>query len=240
MAQNIGSFDNIDEVFKDPVGNIKRSLVALPSNPSAMLLVFANIVFIIFAIFSNLTLQDVLLVYWSQSIIIGFFTVVRMIVYPSFLDLPKISLGNEVSAVETNLATKIGLSLFFIFHYGLFHLVYFFFIGGGFRDFGYLIIGAGLFFITHLVSFIINYKSDISKKWELGVIMLSAYPRIIPMHMGIIFGALIFTIISIPLSVIFGSGIAFRVGEIVVMCSFLLLKIAFDLVSHDVSHETFE
>lgn len=235
MDNKVNIFGGVEKLFKDPFGSIKESLILLPTNPSALILVLVNIFFIMCAIILNVTLGEVFFVYWIQSIIIGFFTIVKMIVYPSSFIAPKTASADAINMENVDFRTKLGFSVFFIIHYGTFHLVYLIFIGVP-SEFSYVLFGAGIFFLTHLISFIINYRNDISKKSEIFKIMMGAYPRILPMHIGIVFGTFVALIVSLPLLLLFGESVAVRGADIAVMCLFLFLKTAFDLVAHDSSH----
>lgn len=113
-------------------------------DPSLLFLLFANIVTIICAVVFNWGLMNVLWLYWFQSIIIGFFTMLKIfnakivgrgkieldveLNGKKFSDFEK-SLGELVGAKsssgsEIGLFTKAALGIFFCISYGIFHLIY--------------------------------------------------------------------------------------------------------------------
>jgi hypothetical protein len=168
-------------------------------NKSVFGLLLSNIIIIILALFQDWNILTVLFVYWSQSVIIGFFN------YLKILNLKNFSVGglklNGISAEkilkdngEEHLKKMIGK--FFCFHYGFFHFVYFMFLVAFISIFNmnqeylFIIIGAVIFFIDHYYSYKYNQKNDlyILEKVNIGKLMLFPYIRIIPMHLCLIFG----------------------------------------------------
>lgn len=153
-----------------------------------------------------------LLAYWLQSVIIGVFQALRMmrVEQPEFNTSNKVSFrlnGKDINTLHGQVG-KFFMSTFFVFHYGIFHLVYFIFIvvfgatgmfDGGFRDIGSVtvwgvtisgvFITTLIFFVNHLISFITN-REETQGKVNMGMMMIYPYARIIPMHLTIIFGAM--------------------------------------------------
>ncbi len=194
--------------------------------PSAVPLLVANIITIILAFVLNWSVVDLMLLYVIQSIIIGFFNFLKMLL---------------VSAKSGGISAGIGIfmSFFFLLHYNGFHAVYVFFIIG--FAFGAAIIGGTApqlavfsigffiavlaFFINHLLSFIryskkaINYSFNIS---DVGKLMGRPYIRIIPMHLTIIFGGFF----------LFVGGFNF-----IVLLLFMVLKTIVDLKMHQNEHK---
>ena len=56
----------------------------LLSDHSTLFLIFSNIVLIIFALFENWNILTIMFIYWCQSIIIGFFTFLKMLTLKDF------------------------------------------------------------------------------------------------------------------------------------------------------------
>lgn len=150
-------------------------------------LVGANILVIMLALVFQWEFSSILWAYWAQSIIIGFFTFVRLWV----LDTSGQSKGEITVMGKKREATsgemKIFTSLFFVVHYGAFHLAYLAFIGSLMKfDWNVIIWSGAIFFFNHLYSFIKHFKRDCERK--LGQVMFAPYLRIVPMHLTIVFG----------------------------------------------------
>ncbi len=169
-------------------------------------------------------------IYLVQSVIIGFFNVLKML---------KVAFSSN-SAITA----LFGLFFagFFVMHYGGFHAGYAFFLfafGSGamqgviseaailqvFPMYA-ILLGATVFFINHLFSFMFYLKETKNKEndmVDLSNLMFAPYPRIIPMHLTIIFGGIL----------IF-AGLA-NVALII----FMVLKIWVDLKMHINEHKGF-
>lgn len=186
-------------------------------NLSIISLLFSNIIIIILAIAQQWEVSTVLWVYWMQSIIIGFFQFLRI------LSLKKFSTENfkiNNKPVPPTIQTKIFTAFFFLFHYGFFHFIYSIFLFNFFTnnslDLGFIFMGGLIFFINHAFSFYQHRIIDEQKTQNIGTLMFSPYARIIPMHLIIIFGAIL--------------------GQSTLII-FLLLKTLLDLICHIVKHK---
>jgi len=204
------------------------------SSPTALTLLGANILVMIFALALNWSVLQIMWIYLIQSVIIGFF---------SFLKLLHISFSSK--SVFYIIGGLLG-SLFFVVHYGGFHLGYavfltLFSVSGGASHFFVtsqgvntlfmnllpaVLLGSAVFFVNHLFSFLFYLKrTGKSKKTyttkDFNDVMLSPYPRIIPMHLTIIFG---------------GALISFGM-PIYALVIFLVLKTIVDLIMHLNEHK---
>jgi len=181
-------------------------------------LIITNLIIIVFAVIESWNIMIVLWLYWFQSIFIGFFTAIKI-----FLSKEKTELF--VNGTKKNVG-GIGTGLFFIFHYGFFHLIYFIFLsvftaGYLFADKNSFTFSNILFFsiiiiflfVNHLISFIISRKKESNR--SISKLMSFPYARIIPMHFIIIFG-------------LFLGGLA--------LPFFLILKTLADVVMHQIEH----
>lgn len=195
------------------------------SDRSTLFLIFSNIALIIFALYENWSILAVMFIYWCQSIIIGFFTFLKMITLRDFS-----TEGVNDNTMRPTVGAKIFMSFFFLFHYGMFHFGYYMFlISGAFFTSGaklgtidasmYLVIG--IFFANHLFSFVYNQQKDVNKKPNIGTIMFFPYIRIIPMHLTIIFG---------------GAFMMAGGNAQVILVFFLLLKTFADVIMHSIEH----
>ncbi|MFH1228068.1 MAG: DUF6498-containing protein [Planctomycetota bacterium] len=200
------------------------------NDSSAWALVGSNLVTVALAVILKWGLLEILWIYWSQSVIIGIFNVVRILSLKEF-STTGLTMGDK--PVPETPAGKRSVAGFFAFHYGFFHFGYMIFLftpmNMGNQDTTAwasalgtvsplaVILTAGLFFANHLYSYRFNKESD-TEKPNLGTLMFFPYARIIPMHLIIMFGATT------------GSG---------ALVLFLLLKTAADVIMHAVEHAKF-
>jgi len=195
------------------------------SDRSARFLILSNIVLIIFALVENWNLITIMYIYWCQSIIIGFFTFLKMLTLKNYS-----TEGVNYNTMPVTIAAKVFMSFFFLFHYGMFHFGYYMFlISGAFFSSSLdltslgiaLYIVVGVFFVNHLYSFLHNRERDANKKQNIGKIMFFPYIRIIPMHLTIVFGGIF----------MMGGG---NPKDVILL--FLLLKTFADVAMHSVEH----
>ncbi len=189
----------------------------LLTDSSALSLLVSNIIVIILAIVQRWEVATVLWVYWMQSVIIGFFQFLRILSLKRF-STENLTINNKSVLPTSN--TKTFTAFFFAGHYGFFHFIYAIFLFNFFTtkplDFGYLFIGGLIFFLNHFFSFYKNRIVDEQKTQNIGTLMFSPYIRIVPMHLIIIFGAIL--------------------GQSTLII-FLLLKTLVDLIMHTIKHK---
>ncbi len=195
----------------------------LAGDPTVWSLLTANLTTIALAILERWDLHTMLWLYWWQSVVIGFFNMVKILLLREF-STENFRLGNTPAPPTTD--TKIFTAFFFLFHFGLFHLVYAIFLSRGSMarsaatvspawhaaaafDFNLI-----LFFANGLFTFLFNRDWARSGQ-NLGTVMFAPYYRIIPMHMTIILAGF------------------FSPGALLYV--FLLFKTASDVISHVVS-----
>jgi hypothetical protein len=179
--------------------------------------------------------------FWIQSLVIGWYARQRMLKLTRF-STEGLRINNR--AVEATPETRQRTAGFFTLHYGLFHLVYLFFLlaltlttdAQGFievthestgnksmvhighvhpLDFLIFAVLAAGFVRSHGASHREHVQADLANSPKLGTLMMLPYARVIPMHLTIV--------LAIPLG---GGALWF----------FVLLKTAADLVMHRVEH----
>lgn len=191
---------------------------------SLRLLILSNVLIIIFAFIESWSPGPIMLLYWFQSLLIGIFTFIRIISKTDSLSQSFGVLG------------KIGgwfFGIFFLIHYGGFHIGYLFFLvlmsffipnffGPDFFILNPLfLISILVILINHIFSEIYN-SGDYIKK-TVGKIFSEPYSRIIPMH----------------LTIIFGMGLYFSFNNTyLILILFLILKTLTDINSHINKHKT--
>lgn len=179
-------------------------------------LLISNLIVIILAVIQRWEVTTVLWVYWIQSIIIGFFQFLRI------LSLKQFSTENFIINNQPALPTaqtKTFTAFFFMLHYGFFHFIYAIFLFNFFTnkpmDFIYFFSGGLIFFLNHTFSYFHNKIIDEQKTQNIGTLMFTPYVRIIPMHLIVVFGAIL--------------------GQSV-LAVFLFLKTLADLLMHTIKH----
>jgi len=190
------------------------------ASPSTLLLIIANLVPVVGAVFFGWKLSDVMVLYWAESAVIGFFNVCKIILIGRWFALVAVP--------------------FFIGHFGGFMAVHFLFIYvlfvkgiGGMNDSaGDLADVAALFvalwpallalFISHAYSFFSNFfGQDEYRNRTVSNQMSEPYNRIIFMHLVLILGG--------GLSMVLG-----QAGPVII--AVIGLKIFFDVKAHLKEH----
>ena len=197
-------------------------------------LIAANLVTIVLAVLGNWDLATVLFSYWMQSVMIGVFTAASLLTTGSAREWPPAPAGDPgaetLAALDRygSIVARIGLTGFFIIHYGIFHLVYYEFIVGS-GMFGQVnladpgvYLSCGIFFLNHLYSFIAHWNVHIREAGGEGEDIFLPYHRIIPMHLIIIFGSMVIFALE-------ATGID---STMPVLVLFLVLKTWADIAAH--------
>jgi len=180
---------------------------------SLIFITAANSIPVIGVIFLKWNPFMILFIYWGESLIIGFFNLLKMFIS---------GMIKNHKFFRSRFRETAGLCAFFTVHYGMFMLVHGIFIfvfmllsvsmdmkksGGNFNPFtaaGFLFPGrmsaidlleseftaVMALFISHAVSFYIYFiRTGEYNFTEAGTYMMRPYKRIVIMHMTIIFGA---------------------------------------------------
>lgn len=159
---------------------------------SAAFLVAANLIPLLGALLWGWSVFDIVVLYWVENVIVGLINAVRMML---------ISNKGDGGAAFLEKGFSAG---FFLVHYGIFTVVHgvfvFSLLGGGFpgngqkADPGVLFDKLGWAVLaligSHLLSFFVNFlgRKEYQKR-TLKEQMFAPYPRMIALHIAIIFGA---------------------------------------------------
>lgn len=199
-------------------------------DPTSATLLLSNLALLAIAIVEKWDFMVILWTYFSQSLIIGFFVFFKIILFGVFIGVEGITASKQNKIeVASIVFLAFFFAIFFVFHYGGFHLVYFMFLQSFTHssiNWGQILIGGGIFFLNHLFSFIVNFKKDrrkITNPAELTKLFISPYQRIIPMHFIILIGGVFFWLGIFPIPM---------------LILFVFLKTAIDIASHQKDHAT--
>ena len=189
-------------------------------DPTVLLLIFSNLLIIFLAVQQSWAVLDLLWIYWAQSLIIGFFSFLKLLTFKGYLDT-----SVSISPALNQFVTKLFLAVFFAFHYGFFHVVYAIFLSI-FSAFSFsflmsfnFVLAVGVFFINHLFSFLYYYFKP-KKDQDISKMVFAPYFRIIPMHLTIIAGGFLLMFNAFILLLVF----------------FMLLKTIADVAMHVFEH----
>lgn len=191
----------------------------LLQDPSAVLLIFTNLAVLGSALYFQWDIFTLMLLYWLETAIIGFFTIAKLI--------------------HSARWAALGLVPFFSFHFGMFmfvHLVFLFALFGNnasttntllptaglFAAFPTIAFAAAGLFISHLYSFFTNYLGQREYETKNPMYFFAyPYPRVIVMHITIIASGFFVMLLSPAIGLLILS----------------LLKTAADIVAHRKAHQ---
>jgi hypothetical protein len=162
-----------------------------PLRSSARTLILANGATLLAALVFHWEAAWLLWPYWIQSVVIGGYARKRM------LNLAQFSTTGFTSndePVPENEAGKRSAASFFVLHYGFFHAGYLVFLLAQHRVTGLwnmlILIACGVSFaLSQRTTYAAQHAADLRGKPNLGRLMFTPYLRILPMHLGIIFGS---------------------------------------------------
>jgi len=173
-----------------------------------------------------LSSDTIIWIYFFQSVIIGISNAVRIACLKNF-STENFQVNGQ--SVAPNSKTKWISAIFFMFHFGFFHVVYFIFLtvmsinNGSKLDFRVVLINIGIIAVNAIFSTWSTVVQDREEKPGLSGMFFTPYLRVVPMHLFIIIG---FTQkvshdIVIPI-----------IGSVHIFYLFLLLKSISDLLMH--------
>jgi hypothetical protein len=188
-------------------------------------LILFNLIPLAGVLFFGWNLSSIMVLYWFENVIIGFFNILKMSKAEGEKPQTKLYTGNKPVTVSQ----KSGTIKFFTIHFGMFtfgHGVFVFLLFG--RDlpsFTSLLPASLCLFVSHGVSYVYNYiRSEEYKRVAFQDLFFQPYKRIIIMHITIIIGALL----------------AFKYEQPTFFLILLIfLKIVVDTFSHKKEHTKF-
>ena len=179
-------------------------------------LILSNLIPLIGVIFFGWSVSTILILYWSENVIIGFYNVIKMALAKG-------------KAKKQQTYQRFFLIGFFILHFGIFtfgHAAFVFsFFGTENPSFQSLLPALLPLFISHGVSMFVHFiKNKEYERISFEDLFFQPYKRVIIMHLTIIFGAWV--------------AIAFRLPSLVLVV-LIFLKITVDIVFHKKEHHRF-
>lgn len=153
-------------------------------------LLLANGITLVVALIFNWSPAWLLWPYWIQSVIIGWYARKRMLNLVYFSTEGFTSNGQPVPENETG---KRSTTTFFVLHYGGFHAAYLMYLLIEHRvselwDILALLACGVSFVLSQRQTYAAQHAADLRGKPNLGRLMFTPYLRVLPMHLGIIFG----------------------------------------------------
>ena len=186
----------------------------MTNRASSLVLILANLIPVVGVLLYDWDVLSILLLYWTESVVIGVLNVARMLACESgdvlqgmlaVMDRPVPEEVRENLPRIGGAALKFFLIPFFVVHYGMFCFVHLaavvgIFGGGGISlQTGYslfelwqpsLWIAVAAIFASHSYSFFANFIGEGEyKRTNLMLLMMRPYGRIIAMHVAIVLGA---------------------------------------------------
>lgn len=170
-------------------------------------------------------LADMMLIYWCQSVVIGFSYFVRILALDEFCT-EDFKVNDQ--PVEATPATKYQTAFFFLVHFGFFNAGHLTFLVQSFDASLHAgVIGCALgFAANHLYSLAYNVRVDRRRKPNIGNLMFMPYLRIFPMHITLIIGGALMQ--DSP------GGLGLALATLL----FVSLKTAADVAMHVAEHRT--
>lgn len=185
-------------------------LQSIFSRRSAFVLILANLIPLGGVIFLNWQLTSIIFIYWTESISVGFFNILKMIM---------------IGTHKNELAASLLLIPFFVIHYGLFTAVEGLVIA---TIFGLpktpVALPATFLFLSHGYSFIDNFMSkNAHENRVMKKQMFIPYKRVVAVQVFVILGGFAVLKLGTP---------------IIALCILIIAKTAIDILFDSAEHST--
>ncbi|MHC4553924.1 MAG: DUF6498-containing protein [Planctomycetota bacterium] len=201
---------------ESPITRFQKSFSNLP----LIALLVSNTLPIFGVLFFSWDLFAIVLLYWTENIVIGFYTVLKMMFYetsnksalagsfpstipPFILHYGGFTMGHGLfllalfnpDAIPSNLTWPCFLVFLQAFVYGM---------SNALSQFPpTILIGIAGLFASHGYSFGYNYfRKGERKRIDLGKLMIQPYERVVMMHIALIFGAFYVDILGSPIALL--------------------------------------
>ena len=165
---------------------------------SVWVLAATNIIALLIAVLQGWRLVDLILVYWTQSLIIGASYFCRILALKRFRT-SGLKFGDQPA--DESLRTKLFVAFFFVLHYGFFHAGYLALMKEVAGDVSFdrsVVICSLVFAANHLFSFLHHQRRDRHGTPHIVALMLTPYARIVPMHLTAVLGfTMIFSVFGV-------------------------------------------
>src|SRR3989344_5925394 len=164
---------------------------------SEIFLILTNLIPLFGVLFYHWSLFSIFILYWLESAIIGFFTILKML-----SSKKRVAIQTPLALNDSLLkGLKIAFVGFFMLHFGGFmavHLVFIFAIAIGFSGLSHLgtmiatiptiLLALLALILSHGVSYYFNFLKKEREKYSPLQLMFAPYPRIVLMHFILIIG----------------------------------------------------
>jgi len=188
-------------------------------------LILSNLVPLFGVLFFGWSVSSILILYWSENVIIGFYNVLKMAGAQGKVDKTKFSTGQKTTLIPQ----RLYLIGFFLVHFGIFtfgHAAFVFsFFGTEQPTFRSFLPALLSLFISHGISAYMHFiKNEEYRRVSYADLFFQPYKRVVIMHLTIIFGALLSLVLNLPS---------------LVLVVLIFLKIAVDILFHRKEHQKF-
>ena len=202
--------------YKPQNGQSNNEIKPFYLDLSLWALIVSNLVVAVWALTKRWRLGPIMWVYWCQSVIIGIFWFIKILILKGFS-----TEGYTVDGktVEPTKKTKISTARHFLIDYGIIHLIYagFLYIKLENIRVASILLMACVFLLYESFSFVYNRKWDEERKPKIVKLLTFPTIRILPMH-----------VIIIAYGVSGGAALEKRTP----LAIFMLLKIVADALTH--------
>ena len=166
--------------------NQMSPLQKIARDPAFWTLILLNVFFIYEYKDDPKQYTSIIWLYWCQSVLIGVFNFLDMLTLKN-ADVSNMNINGKPATVRQ---AKGCLPFFFLFHYGIFHLVYFVFLLVDFKlsdtNFTYMKLALGGILLQQAIHFIQNKTIYSNDPRNIGTLFFTPYLRIVPMHLTIL------------------------------------------------------